>query len=149
MMYPVKPVAVFALAFGVLPCPPPEMLELPILNFTIAVPFHVIFGQRRKAISVRLDVLDVLSNLLLMGRNIHAGWFRYFPCGPRVAHCGPAIFCLRLVSIACMFSRDLLCGGMQTGLDHLHGRFKIVAIDGDSFRYQPGPGRQTFRPRPL
>ena len=30
---------------------------------------------------------------------------------------------------------DLLCGGMQARLNHL-GCFKVVAIDGDSFRYK-------------
>jgi hypothetical protein len=31
---------------------------------------------------------------------------------------------------------DLICGGLQAGLDHL-GRFDVVAIDGDRCRHNP------------
>src|SRR5258708_4802745 len=66
MMYPVRPVAVCA---SCLSCSlsSGEILALPTVNFTVASPF--LSYSHRRSISVLLDVLHVLFDLLCVGRN--------------------------------------------------------------------------------
>ena len=93
---------------------------------------HVIFAQGRKALSVLLNVPEVLFDLLLVSGGILPVVLDVLRVGGQlhiVPRQLPAVSLERLD-----VSGDLLGSRLQTGLDHL-GCLQVVPIDGNSLRY--------------